>query len=150
MFTAPPFYGGQQRSTESKPLPSLPAKAWHILPGPQDSVQSRCQMLGNPSQRVCAHVCCSGTQARGSQGFWEGNPQFTPVSSLPTSGQVCRGPWLQDTAADRWTAGIGLFCGPQLHSPSGEWVCVMVQGGRGRQRCALNGFWVSTQSHPEL
>lgn len=111
-----------------------------ILPAPQDSVHSRCQMLGNPSRSVCAHVCCQVLKPEEVRegSFWEGNPQFTPVSSLPTSGRVCRGPWLQDTVADRWIAGIGLFCGPQLHSPSGEWVCVMVQGGE----AALCSEWL--------
>lgn len=105
-----PFYGGQQRSREDKPLPRLPTKEGMVELGFSWGLSlctTCCQLLGKPSQRLFS------AEARGSQGQWEGNPQLTLVFSLPTSECACKNP--PSRHSNRWVNSRDLPCAHLLH-----------------------------------
>lgn len=74
-----PFYGGQQRAREGKPLPSLPAKAWHNWDSPRTpglcSLAARC--WATPA-RGCVHMCAVRCSSQRKPGLLGGQPLLCP------------------------------------------------------------------------
>lgn len=80
-----------------------------ILPGPQ----SLYNLL--PAAGQTQPEAVSGAEARGSQGFWEGNLQLTLVFSLPISGWAYKHPpW---KTQQQLVTSRNLSCAHQTHCP---------------------------------
>lgn len=134
-----PFYGGQQRAREGNPLPSLPTKAWLSWDSPRTPGLCAVSLpdAGQPQPEGVCTCVLSGAQARGSQGFWEGNPQFTPVSSLPTSGRYVGDSGFRTQQQTGGQQGLACSMAPSFTPPSDSgW-----GGGRAGER-ALCSEWL--------
>lgn len=111
-----PFYGGQQRASHFPASQSRHGTAG-ILPGPQDSVQSRCQMLGNPSQRVCAHVCCQVLKPEEARASGRATPSSLLCPHFPQVGGCVGDPGFRTQQQTGGQQGLACSVAPSFTPP---------------------------------